>query len=109
MIKQKIKFSEIESEERKMKGCFTEASTVTLGIPSFTEKAKIKTEFGSVDQNDHMTVFNFMNKFVLEVDCKAVDGQAIRDLDNLLAYADGALLINYLTELLVNGFVPKKS
>lgn len=108
MIKQKVFFSEIETEERKLKGCFTEESYLVIGIPSFTEKAKLTKQFATVDRNDPLQIFEILDQMVKEVSCNTVDGQAVTDLDNLLAYADGAYLINYLTELITNGYVPKK-
>lgn len=117
MIKRKYLIKDIEVTKKDESGeavivkadsCFTEDSSITIKLPTYSEKLQLNQKIkGSAD--DPETNYQMVCDLVAEVDCVAIDNnERISTFDDLTAFGDGALLVEWITSLLHTGFVPKK-
>lgn len=111
MVKRKIYINQMEVGDQKPKGCFTDNSYVVIAIPSYKEKSSFVKESQKIDKADDIANFELLSTFVIEVHCIPVDfdDDLITDFDNVLAFADGKIILDWLTNMILHGFVPKKS
>lgn len=111
MIKRKIYIKDMHVNEEKPKGCFTDDSYIVVAIPSYKEKSRFVKESQKIDRADDIANFELLENFVTETCCYSTDdsSEKIKDFDNLLAFADGKIVLDWLTDLIMHGFVPKKS
>jgi hypothetical protein len=109
MIKKTFKVNEIEIGTEKTGGCFTDSSYIVLAIPSYKEKIRIKDEVAKLQAGDDIGNFELISAMVVEVSCESVDGDLISDFDNLMCYRDGTVVVKFISDMMVHGFVPKKT
>lgn len=111
MVKRKIYINQMEVGDLKPKGCFTDDSYVVIAIPSYKEKSRFLKESQNIDKSNDIENFDLLSTFVIETSCFPIDndGEEIKDFDNAMAFADGTIIINWLTNMILHGFVPKKS
>lgn len=117
MIKRKYFLKDIEVSKKDESGekvtvkadrCFTDESSITIKMPTFSEKLKLQEKLKNAEKDPEQNYLMICD-LVDEVDCVAIDcNERISSLDDLTAFGDGALVIEWLTALLGTGFVPKK-
>jgi ribosomal protein L11 len=117
MIKRKYFLKDIEVTKKDESGelvtikadrCFTEESSITVKMPTFSEKLKIQHKLKNAEKEPEQN-YQMICDLIDEVDCVAIDNnERISTLDDLTAFGDGSLVIEWLTALLGTGFVPKK-
>lgn len=117
MIKRKYLLKDIEltkvendvSVTLKADQCFTEESYIVVKLPTYSEKLAASQNFKG-QENDAAKTFEIMNAMVIEVDCVAIDNsEKITTFDDLTAFSDGGVVIEWMGALMRTGFVPKKS
>lgn len=88
--------------------CFTDESYLIVKMPTYSEKLKLQSQLKNAEKDPEQNYLMICD-LVDDVDCLALDNnERISTLDDLTAFADGALVIEWLTALLGTGFVPKK-
>lgn len=117
MIKRKYFLKDIEVSRKLESGetltvkadrCFTEESYVVIKLYSFSEKLKLQGQLKSAEKDADLN-YKMICDLLDEVNCVSIDSdEVISNLDDLTVYADGGIVVEFLTALLGSGFVPKK-
>jgi hypothetical protein len=111
MLKRKLFIKDIELGDKKAGNCFTDESYIVVAIPSYKEKSRFMSESQKIEKGDDIANFELLAALVSDVSCYPLDdmNEEIKDFDNLLAFSDGQIILEWLMDMVRFGFVPKKS
>lgn len=88
--------------------CFTEESNLTVVVPTYTQKTSLIKRIQET-KDDPESNYKIICEMVDSVEAWPVDSEEkITSFDDLTAFCDANLIIEWLTNLMINGFVPKK-
>ncbi len=106
MLKKKFYLKDIKKEDED--NYFTDGSYVIIDIPSMKEKLSLRTLCrGKSEEEIENISFERIYSMIIEVCVETIEGDIITDMDHLSVYPISSL-IEFLGELLKNGYVPKK-
>ena len=87
---------------------FTDDSYLIVDIPSLREKLELKRKFEAAPDPEQSN-FDAVVSLVKEINCKPIDSDlVIADWDTLTCYSFATPLLNWLGQVMANGYVPKK-
>ena len=87
--------------------CFSEDSFVVIKIPSNGDKMRLQQKMK--DSKDPLENYKMICEMLETVSAKTLDTEEeIDNLDDLTMYVDGGLVVQFITEILSTGIVPKK-
>jgi hypothetical protein len=88
---------------------FTEDSYVVIDIPSVKEKMDFRSKYEGLGDSEDANV-KIIVSLISKVNCTPIDGSdLITDWDTLSCYSITTPFLKFLSEVVTNGYVPKKS
>jgi hypothetical protein len=110
MIKRKFYLKDIKVGDAVANQCFTDESFITVKIPSVKEKISISDRLRGSEDNQVKNI-DMIESLLADICCYPLDSEdeVVTNFDDLSCYADSLVIINFVTELMRNGFVPKKA